>query len=466
MSEIMKMSKYNYYLYDNENNLIIYNFLVGLKSLIKVQREDVDSFKEIFLNHRVIDIGRVGNYIDIIDQLKANGILIHNNINENIRLEAKQYSEIFDNKLTLTILPTGNCNFKCPYCFETPQSFPRTTMTFESQKSIVNFVQKNIHNYRSLHISWFGGEPLLTPEIIKYLSESFIKICEMHHITYSADITTNGFLLKEDTLDMLNKLKVYDYMITIDGLKEQHDRRRFQSNGKGSYDQIIENILYFKKQKKYKFANIVIRVNMSMGFLEKMDEFLEFLSNNFLDDNRFQFLFVPVVKFSGSHFSDKEIYSDHNKLFFQLYKNDNYKKYLCSKGEKFSLIIPPKKCPSALKNTYVITPDLNVYKCNAHYDFKKNKIGFINKNGVLNIDESIHEQWFLTNRLLDKQLCNNDNCSYAPCCPNIDSGCPVSYLKAEPEKFECPMTNSKSKKEIEESILYMAKTYPCKVLNL
>lgn len=36
-------------------------------------------------------------------------------------------------------------------------------------------------------------------------------------------MTTNGYLLNLGVFDMLYKLKVYDYMITIDGPKELHD---------------------------------------------------------------------------------------------------------------------------------------------------------------------------------------------------------------------------------------------------
>lgn len=317
-----------------------------------------------------------------------------------------------------------------------------------------------------MHISWFGGEPLLSPEIIVRLSEKFIQICNTRHLPYSANMTTNGYLLNLDVFDMLYKLKVYDYMITIDGPKELHDKRRITSDGKGSYDVIINNLLKIKDNKQYKFANVMIRINMSQGFLEKLDDFLQFLGLSFGDDPRFKFMFVPVVKFEGSKFSDSNIYKDHKQLFSKLSKNEMYVKKLNYSGMKLNSIISCKKCPAALKNAYVITPDLNVYKCNAHYDFEVNKIGYINTQGDLLIDEALHRKWYLTSKLIRKIPDTCYECAYSPCCCNINSGCPVSYLKKTPDEHLCPMEDTKQKEHIVDTILYAANNYSCTTLNL
>lgn len=48
----MKFSKYNFYTYDHEGNLILYNFLIGIPSLIKIMQKDVNKFKQIFFNRQ------------------------------------------------------------------------------------------------------------------------------------------------------------------------------------------------------------------------------------------------------------------------------------------------------------------------------------------------------------------------------------------------------------------------------
>ena len=270
----VKMSKYNLYTNDDEGNLLIYNFLKGLCSITKINKDSINLFKQLFIIPNEVGNEIVENHKETVDSLMRAGILVYSNINEESLLDERQYSVILDSKLTLTILPTGKCNFRCPYCFETPQSFSRETMSKESQKAIITYVQRNINHYNSLHISWFGGEPLLVPDSIQYLSDNFINICRKRYIAYSADVVTNGYFLNADMFELLYSLKVYEYMITVDGFKEQHDKRRFTATRNGSYDVIMENLLRIRDNKKYRFANITIRINMSHGFLEQMDDFI------------------------------------------------------------------------------------------------------------------------------------------------------------------------------------------------
>ena len=215
MCKVVKMSKYNFFVYDSEENLIVYNFLTGINSLVKIMRSDVKKFKELFMKDKEIPCDSIGQYTKVMDVLLQLGILVFNDINENILYEAKYYKEIYDNKLSLVILPTGKCNFNCAYCFETEQDFFRKPMSLESQNAIIKFLQKEIHNYKELKVCWFGGEPLLEPQAIKYLSENFMKICQARFIPYSAEIDTNGFGLDGDMFDMLYKLKVYEIQYFI-----------------------------------------------------------------------------------------------------------------------------------------------------------------------------------------------------------------------------------------------------------
>lgn len=253
MFKNMKMSKYNFSTYNQDGDLILYNFLMGIPSLTKVKKLDIDMFKQLFLKDTEILSTSCKKYIEAEEYLLKSGILFANDINENVLQEAQQYDKVYDSRLTLFILPTGNCNFRCPYCFENSQPFLGNAMTVEVQNAIIKFVQRQIHNYTALHVCWFGGEPLLEPQIIKKLSEKFIQICKTRFIPYSAEIVTNGFCLDTDMFEMLYNLKVYNYTITLDGFKEQHDKTRFLSNKKGSFDTIIDNLLKIRNNMQYVF---------------------------------------------------------------------------------------------------------------------------------------------------------------------------------------------------------------------
>lgn len=462
----MKMSKYNFVTYDNDGNLIVYNFLSGLTSLTKIMKNDVEKFMQIFIENKEILEESCNKYTEATDILCKNGILVDADIDENILYDAKVFEEIYNNRLTLTIFPTGRCNFRCPYCFEIPQHFNRGDMTKEAQNALIKFVQKEITNHKELRVSWFGGEPLVTPEVIKYLSDKFIKICNMRHIPYYAEMTTNGYLLDADMFDMLYKLKVYQYMITIDGFKELHDKQRITLDGKGSYDVIINNLLRIRDSKQYKFAHIRIRINMSNSFLEILDDFIYYLESLFSDDSRFEFMFVPVANFFDANYYGGDFRNEQSTFFKRLNDNDMYRNKLCHESLLLNLIVRQPSCCAATKNSYVITSDLNVHKCNAHYDFDVNKLGHISLNGNLLIDEIIHKRWYLTKRIIKKssELC--DECFYKPCCVKYEPGCPTSYLRATPDEISCPIKGNVQEKDIIDAILYAASKHPYEIITL
>ena len=94
--------------------------------------------------------------------------------------------------LGLTICPTLACNFRCPYCFEQARS---GLMSQEVQDSIVAFAQANMEKFalNRLTVTWFGGEPLLCPDIIESLSARLMEVCQKLGARYEAGIFTNGW---------------------------------------------------------------------------------------------------------------------------------------------------------------------------------------------------------------------------------------------------------------------------------
>ena len=141
MSKKLKMSKYNYTVFDNEGNLILYNFLTGLNSLTRVKKADTEKFNQLFLSGVDIEYSYFHEYYNVVGYLMEAGILVDANVEESIYCDSFSYEDIFDSELVLTILPTGKCNFKCPYCFESDKSFCRNAMTKESQNQ--NLVLKS-----------------------------------------------------------------------------------------------------------------------------------------------------------------------------------------------------------------------------------------------------------------------------------------------------------------------------------
>lgn len=147
----------------------------------------------------------------------------------------------FPHAVGLTICPTMGCNFDCPYCFEEHRN---EKMTQKTQDAVIALTKKMLDASKAkrLNVSWFGGEPLLAPDVIEYISGRLISICEARDVRYSAGIITNGYLLDQDIVDMLDRCRVCRAQITLDGLGEVHDRTRHLAGGGPTFDRITANL--------------------------------------------------------------------------------------------------------------------------------------------------------------------------------------------------------------------------------
>lgn len=114
----------------------------------------------------------------------------------------------------------NHCNLKCEHCFANCE--PKKT--FFINVSLLLSKINEINQRKIVPIRLGGGEPFLHPDINKVLDN-----CYKHKIPVS--ITTNGTLLDEKTINMINTYKLETLTISIDGLQEYNDYLR----GKGNF---------------------------------------------------------------------------------------------------------------------------------------------------------------------------------------------------------------------------------------
>lgn len=136
-------------------------------------------------------------------------------------------------------------------------------MTKKTILATIDFIKKQIHNQEHFFVSFFGGEALLQFHNILFIIEDLEK--EFGE-KVSFDISTNGFLLQSE--DIINQLLKHDVGISVslDGCKEIHDKNRMLLSGEKTFDQIVVNLLNFKR--KYpKEYNKRIRILVTAGSL-------------------------------------------------------------------------------------------------------------------------------------------------------------------------------------------------------
>lgn len=136
-----------------------------------------------------------------------------------------------------------DCNLDCKYCFEGSRK-GKHYMTKDTADLFIGFVHERISSgcFEEIGITFYGGEPLLSLDLVTYIAGKLKTIAQGLGIKFSFSLITNGTLLTERAVEKLNPLGLKSAAITIDGLAEIHDCFRPFRGGKGSFDAIFRNV--------------------------------------------------------------------------------------------------------------------------------------------------------------------------------------------------------------------------------
>lgn len=405
----MKVSRYNIEIQRDGSNYI-FNSLTGAFARIN------DEYYKVYQAFKQCDNDKIHKASGkIVNDFREAGFLIDDNLDELGYLKLLQKRTYFSSeKLWLTIIPTQQCNFRCFYCY---QKHLDKYMTQEIKDLLINYISKNITKYKSLHITWYGGEPLLMLNDILELSQQIINKCEENNIIYTSNMVTNGYLLTEEVAKKLKEIaKINRIQITLDGDKESHDRHRFLENGEGTFDVIFENI-----KNACEYLNIVIRSNLTKENYKSAYGLIDRLKNNNLFE-RVKLYFHPVRAFKETECENVDCLAIKNFAQIEI----ELLKYLIDKGVNLNVLVPKLKyvpCLSPAINSFVVGSDGYLYKCWNRIE-SKFAIGDL-WSGPYYKDEKFLKwvNWEYPSRCI--------NCNILPIC---QSGCPNETFYPD---FEC-----------------------------
>ncbi|WP_105614178.1 thioether cross-link-forming SCIFF peptide maturase [Vallitalea okinawensis] len=180
--------------------------------------------------------------LEEIKALKDEGLLFSEDEYGNV-LQNFENRETVVKALCLHI--AHDCNLSCRYCFAGEGEYhgDRSMMSAEVGKKAIDFLIAHSGNRRNLEIDFFGGEPLMNFGVVKEIVEYGRSLEKEHNKNFRFTMTTNGILLNDEITAYLNE-HMHNVVLSIDGRKEINDLMRPSSNGKGSYDIIVDK---FKK---------------------------------------------------------------------------------------------------------------------------------------------------------------------------------------------------------------------------
>lgn len=334
--------------------------------------------------------------LKLLVEMKRKGVLIEDDLDELDILRYREKERFFQNNaFHLVIQPTRDCNFRCTYCYEAHES---GTMSQATMDRLLQFVARTTQQVKKLVVTWFGGEPTLTLEEIRYLSEGIIASCEKNNCAYEALMVTNGYLLDEETLNFCRQNGIERFQITIDGTEAAHDSLRPLENGEGTFSRIEANLLNLLNHD----VELVLRVNVNAMNYQSLDDVLDI---------------VPAEHRHRVSLSLVNVFQNASK--FRLY--DGYVKAL-EKGYDISFINLTKLCTECRKNAMTVEPDGDVVFCSMAGEAGI-KFGKLTEDGILAIvNQSVYYK-FKTLSAFDSVKCRT--CDEAPWCLG---GCRLARL--------------------------------------
>lgn len=389
----MKPSEYNLFDYNENSGSTIYNTITG--AVISLN----ENYTRQYVNKCFSDK-------DFSENMKRGGFIIPDDVDEKeyiLSLSSSLRNENSDD-YGFTIAPTMSCNFRCPYCFEEGHKY--NTMTQDVINKTIEYINDKTEKAKSIYISWYGGEPLLRPDIIGNITKGINREGKQ----YQAAIVTNGYFLDKEMAIFLKEHNVTHAQVTVDGPPDIHNRRRCLPDGSDTFFKILKNVLEASG-----YLRISIRVNIDKTNLTRTDEILDYL-DQFGMQRKVSLYLAAVDDINGCCNKECLMEREFSEIEAEFYQKNSERGYTYTRLPFFN----PGICGAVNKSVCVIDPLGDLYKCWNEIGIKSKSYGSIfSKKTNDNLDK-----WENYNPIKSAEC---DACKFLPICMG---GCPYKSLNS------------------------------------
>ena len=316
--------------------------------------------------------------------------------------------------LNITVVMNLDCNFACTYCYEGEMK-GKLYMSDDTAGRLTDFIKERFAGKKFLNLDFYGGEPLLSLELIKSISAELKSFTESRGAAYTFTLITNGSLFTKKTAEQLASLGLTGIKTTLDGPAAVHNSCRPFKSGRGSFDLIIRNI-----RETCDIVKIGVGGNFQRNNYDSFPELLGYLEREGLGPEK-----LPMVKFDPvmkqpegsaalSDFSDGCMSINEPWL---IEAGILLREHVLKRGYNTPKITP-MPCQVEITDTYVVNFDGHVYKCPAFIGREEFSIGHLESG--LKEDRDPY-------RLSDWRKPECTECEYLPLC---FGGCRyMSYIR-------------------------------------
>jgi len=440
-------SRYNIRAVTADGRLVLWNSYWGTMSVFGSEQRPVI---EALLTKTGFEAALEG----VVSYLHGRGFIVKEGTDEYRRVEVGSGQQHFrTDTLQLILLASEDCNFRCDYCYE---DFARGTMQPWVRTAIKALVTKRLPSLRSLSISWFGGEPLYGFAAIEDLAPFLLETSREHSLGYSANMTTNGYLLTPEVADKLLSWNVNAFQITLDGIPEDHDRSRPTRDGQGTFATIIGNLMALKdREGDFK---VDVRVNFDRKNAPRLPRLLDLLQDKLHQDSRFKLRFRAVGQWGGPNDPQLEVCGpgEASRLESEMKDEARRRGLPLADGIRQVEGLGAQVCYAARPYNFIVGASGKLMKCTIDLDkHDRNVVGRLTEQGDMEIDFDKFALWTEPAYSRDTKC---QKCVVLPVCQGVF--CP--QIRIETGESPCTPLRKNAKAELRAAAadLEMARKVP------
>lgn len=288
-------SKYNV-IVEYKDKVVIFN-LISTEFLIVT--------KSIFNQLRDGDISAIANK----KRLFESHFIHYYGEDETVNIWKSRLNTIksINEQLSVVILSTTFCNANCEYCYQhsADSKIKYGNMDIPTADLLIEYIFEKANN-EEVFIWWFGGEPLLNINIMRYISERLRE----KGIEFSAYLISNGFFIAENIESIIEVCNVKTVQITLDSIGYKYNSVK-KIKSPDAFEKVVSNIELLLENKVY----VKIRINFHVDAINSAIETIEFLYRRFHNN---QYLKVTCAHIIGEN--EESIFNVYPNPYIKIYK--------------------------------------------------------------------------------------------------------------------------------------------------
>lgn len=291
-------------------------------------------------------------------------------------------------------------------------------------KNILNKLLEfsKLQNKLKINIEWYGGEPLLAISHIKY----FNQIARESGIEIKQTMVSNGYLINKSNLEFFKDINLSGIQISLDGLRETHNKRRPHSSDSDSYSKIIYNLELlhnFCMTNNYR-PFVSIRVNVDSTNADDYPVLKKYFEDKYGD---FFHVYYGIVKNYNGCLSQVE--DAFNTETEKLFMDKLYAKYNMHDENFFPKKCSNNYCQAQLIDNYIVDSDGFMYKCYNDIGIKERAVYSLTDFNFRNVQ--LESDYIVNQQVVFNKECKNCFLMYS-----CQGGCPNQAMR---NKRICPV---------------------------